>query len=90
MKQFLLVGAVAISTLFGAAAEAAPVTGPAAIEAAQGTVVQKVWGHGGYGHGGYGHGYYGHVGQRLVLLASLPLRLAISGRRRPLRGVPTD
>jgi hypothetical protein len=64
MKKYVLAGTLAISALFGLAAQAAPVTGPAAMQAAQGTVVQKVWdhGHGGWGHGyghGWGHGGYG-------------------------------
>jgi hypothetical protein len=57
MKKYVLAGAIAVSALFSVATQAAPVTGPAAIQAAPGTVVQKVWDH---GHGGWGHGYYGH------------------------------
>jgi hypothetical protein len=43
MTKFFLIGAVTINALFGVAAEAAPVSGPAAIQGVWGTVVQKVW-----------------------------------------------
>jgi hypothetical protein len=67
MKKFFLVGAVAMSTLFGVSAQAVPLAGSVAIEAGRGSVAQKVWcdwycrhhyWHHDYDH--YGYEYYRH------------------------------
>jgi hypothetical protein len=71
MKKFLLAGAVVFGALLGVGAQAAPVTGPAAIqvEAVQADAVQKVFYRGGrgrgYGRWGYrGYHHYGRYGYR--------------------------
>jgi hypothetical protein len=61
MKKFFLVGAVALSALFGIGAEAAPVAGLAAVQTgvSDSGDLQKVFYRRGHW---YRHGYYGHYG----------------------------